>query len=141
MMDSVDFRNLKRPSSPNTYLLAPEGLCENAKPDDVSSVFPVPRDVLFLEILKRVEAMPDWQLQAKDAGRGLISFIAVTRLMRFKDDIDILVMPAEAGDPEGRRGARLAIYSRSRVGHSDLGANKKRVSQLLASLRDVQVGT
>ncbi len=141
MMDSVDFRTLRRPRSPNTYLLAPDGLCENARPDDVSAVFPVSREVLFGEILKRIEARPDWHLTANDPDRGMIGFVAVSKLMRFKDDVDILVLPAEAGDPQGRQGSRLAAYSRSRVGHSDLGANKKRISQLLASLRDVQVGT
>jgi uncharacterized protein (DUF1499 family) len=38
-----------------------------------------------------------------------------------------------AGDDAGR--STLAIYSASRVGYSDLGANAKRVGEILTSLR------
>ena len=141
MMDSVDFKMLERPRSPNTHLLAPEGLCENAKPDRLSKTFPVSADVLFQAILSLIDSRRDWHLQESDADRRIAHFISISRLMRYKDDVDVLVMPAEAGDPDGHRGARLAVYSRSRVGHSDLGANKKRVSQLLEGLKGVQVGT
>ncbi|MEO0881479.1 MAG: DUF1499 domain-containing protein [Pseudomonadota bacterium] len=141
MMDFVDFKTLKRPRSPNTHLLAPRDLCEQTKPDRISETLPISPDQLFDGLLKLIDARADWHLEDQDKDRRLIRFVAVTRLMRYKDDVDILVMPAEAADPDARKGARLAIYSRSRVGHSDMGANKKRVSQLLERLKGVQVGT
>lgn len=140
-MDSVDFKTLERPRSPNTYLLAPEGLCESTKPDRLSEVYPIAAEHLFQGILSLVDARSDWHIKESDAARGLIHFVSVSRLMRYKDDVDIMVLSAEAGDAGGQQGARLAVYSRSRIGHSDLGANKKRVNQLLESLRDVQVPT
>ena len=64
-----------------------------------------------------------------EEGAGLHAhFVAVTRIMRFRDDIDVLLAPTADG------GTQVAIYSRSRVGYSDLGANRKRVKQLLADL-------
>ncbi|MEL7128066.1 MAG: DUF1499 domain-containing protein [Pseudomonadota bacterium] len=139
MMDSVDFRTLKRPRSPNTHLLAPEDLCEEAKPDRFSPILPVAPDKLFDLLLAVIDERTDWRIENVDRARGIIHFVSISRLMRYKDDIDILVLPAEAGDPAGQHGSRLAIYSRSRIGHSDLGANAKRVSQLLESLKTVQV--
>ena len=50
--------------------------------------------------------------------------------MRFKDDVDILVLPVEGHDHQ----STLAIYSGSRLGYSDLGTNGKRVNALLTAL-------
>jgi len=47
--------------------------------------------------------------------------------MKYKDDIDIAVL-------ETNDGSTVAIYSRSRVGHSDLGKNRKRVEALIDTL-------
>ena len=49
---------------------------------------------------------------------------------RCKDDIDVAAL-AVATD-ENR--SQLAVYSRSRIGYSDLGANAKRVRMLLEKL-------
>ena len=50
--------------------------------------------------------------------------------MRFKDDIDIQIIPAQGETAE----TQIAIYSRSRIGYSDLGANRKRVAELIHKL-------
>lgn len=139
MMDFVDFKTLKRPSSPNTYLVAPEGLCEASKPDQRSKSMPVAPDHLFKMVLALVEQRKDWNLEESDEEKRTIAFVAVSPIMRYKDDVDVLIM-ADAS-AEGKNSSKLAIYSRSRVGYSDMGANKKRVSQLLEGLKGVQVAT
>lgn len=63
-----------------------------------------------------------------DAEALRIKFVATTGFMRFKDDVDIEIIPLD----EGR--SSFAIYSRSRVGYSDLGANRKRVTKLIERL-------
>ena len=88
-------------------------------------------------MLEIIEAQ-GWAIQSRDAARGLIHAVATTKLMRYKDDIDILILP---GDPEKARESRLAIYSRSRIGHSDLGANRKRVTFMLDCLNKMQKAT
>ena len=60
-----------------------------------------------------------------DADMLRLKFVATTGLMRFKDDVDLEVIPLD----DGR--TTFAIYSRSRVGYSDLGANRKRVAKLI----------
>ncbi len=70
----------------------------------------------------------DWRLKALDAQAGRISFIAVSKLFKFKDDVDIAILPSDGK-------STLAVYSASRVGYSDMGANAKRVNDLLTSLQ------
>ena len=141
MMDTVDFKTLKRPNSPNTYLVAPEGMCDQSKPDEVSQVMSVPPTRLFAALADMVEANDAWHMKSSDPENGQMHFVSVSRLLKFKDDISVLILPAQAGDPDGAHGSRVAIYSRSRVGHSDLGANRKRVKKLLQSLNKVHVKT
>lgn len=127
MTDFIDFAAIVRPAKPNTYLVAPAGYCDQARPDDVSPMFRVPPDQLFGAILAVIETMGSAQQLDQDPTAGAICFVDVTKVFRFKDDVDLRVLPT----PDG---ATLAIYSRSRVGYSDMGANKKRVDGLLAAV-------
>jgi uncharacterized protein (DUF1499 family) len=124
MSTRFDFAGLTRPKTPNTYLLAPPGLCRSATPDREAPVFAVPPQELFEAAKAAVSDLPRTEEIRADEGERAIAFIAKTKLMGFKDDVDIRVLPAEGG-------SSLAVYSRSRIGKSDLGANKKRVEALL----------
>jgi uncharacterized protein (DUF1499 family) len=68
-----------------------------------------------------------WEIAASDAPSGRIEATATTAWFGFKDDVVIRVRP-EGG------GSRVDVRSVSRVGVSDLGANAKRVRELLAKL-------
>ena len=85
-------------------------------------------EALFTKLLGLIDAEKQWTLGDCDRPAQKLNFVAVSKLMRFKDDVDVEVFPVE---PDG---ARVAIYSRSRVGYSDLGANRKRVKSLLDDL-------
>ncbi|MDX2235743.1 MAG: DUF1499 domain-containing protein [Hyphomonadaceae bacterium] len=121
----IDFSTLERPASPNTYLVCTPELCRAARADEPAPVFAVPLETVRLalkDIAPTIAFTP--------CAQGLCgSFVAQTRLLRFKDDVDVLLAPTASG------GTQVAIYSRSRVGYSDLGANRKRVQALLAKLR------
>lgn len=131
----VDFRTLARPATPNTYLVAPPGLCEQAVPDEASPVLPVSARGGYARLMDRLKTGGGWQLKEASPEGLHIAFIAVTPLLRFRDDVDVRFIPPgpEAGD--GEIGAGVAIYSRSRVGYSDLGKNRQRVRQLLNFLQ------
>ncbi|MEO9971343.1 MAG: DUF1499 domain-containing protein [Hyphomonadaceae bacterium] len=130
MTDYIDFKALERPSSPNTYLLAPAGVCEQAEPDQSSPQYPASPDAVFSACRKVIDGQKNWSLVSADADSGKIRFVSVSPLMRYKDDIDIAVLPG----PDGASSAQLAVYSRSRIGYSDMGANAKRVALLLEQL-------
>ena len=130
MTDFIDFQTFKRPAKPNNWLVAPDGFIDAALPDESSPVYDRTPDALFKDVMEMIAARSDWKIKASDPSTGRISFIAVTKLLRFKDDVDILVLPVEAHDGQ----STLVVYSRSRVGYSDLGTNGKRVNALLSAL-------
>lgn len=133
-MDFLRFESLERPSSPNTYLLAPETLCEKAEPDAVSPEFTQSARDLFAIVSRLVRGDRSF-IQIDEDREGLrIRFVAVTSILRFKDDVDIQVLPNSADGSAKAPGSTLAVYSRSRVGYSDMGANAKRVGALMKKL-------
>lgn len=130
MADFIDFAGLTRPSSPNTCLVAPDGLCRNAATDWTAPVFSLAPAELARAVRGVISSQGSWKnLAVSDDGLGF-HFVAVTALLRFKDDIHIRVLPSNGN------GSTIAIYSASRIGHSDLGANKKRVQNVLAMLEE-----
>jgi uncharacterized protein (DUF1499 family) len=124
----VDFAGLVRPKSPNTYLVAPDGLCTMARPDRVAPVFSVSPERLrdaFLNLMREAPRVTEGHANTDPLA---YDFVASTALMGFKDDVSVRFLPGALG------GGTLAIYSRSRMGYSDLGANRKRVEAWLAAL-------
>ena len=127
MTGPVDFKTLTRTGKPNDYLLAPDGLCEAATPDGGSPAFSEAPSALFKRMTSLVAAGKGVTQLAVDEERFTLSYVAVTPLLRFKDDVTLKVLPKGEG-------AQVAAYSASRVGYSDLGTNKKRVDGLIAAL-------
>lgn len=130
MPDFINFKTLTRPGSPNTALLAPPGFAASAEPDGAAPVYDAAPGDLYMRALRLVGDRREWQLGAQDAASMRLNFVATSALMRFKDDVDVVVLPV-AGQP-GK--STFAAYSRSRVGFSDLGANRKRLDALSAAL-------
>jgi len=130
MLELIDFKELKRPASPNTALLAPAGF-SSASPDGAAPIYDIEPGELYLRVLHLIGERDDWQLGAQDVGNLHVNFVAVTRLLRFKDDVDVIVLPAP-GQP-GK--STFAAYSRSRAGFSDLGTNRKRLEAFATALK------
>lgn len=120
----IDFATLERPGSPNTYLVCTPEICGAARADEAAPVFS--NDLATVRAAVQALAPGvNW----REEGPALHgAYVATTALLRFKDDVDILLVPTA----EGR--TQVCIYSRSRVGHSDLGANRKRIRKLITDL-------
>lgn len=95
--------------------------------DETAPVFEKTPKQVFNVVMDLVLERVEWRLRASDPDTLRISFIAVTPLMKFKDDVYVQAVPVD-GDA-GR--SSVAIYSGSRIGYSDLGTNAKRVQELL----------
>ena len=128
MTDFISFKSLKRPPKPNTCLVAPEDHCLAAEPDFAPPKLDMTGRGLFSKLSELIAAERSFGTITADAERLSLKFVATTGLMRFKDDVDIEVIALEDGK------ATFAIYSRSRVGYSDMGANQKRVRKLIHQL-------
>ncbi len=92
---------------------------------------PMPnRDELAYAFAAAIEAVKarGWTVVTDDVQSGSIEATVSSFWFDFKDDVMIRVMP------EGE-GSRIDVRSISRVGLSDLGANSKRVSDLLTEIQ------
>ena len=128
MSDFIDFKTLTRPPKPNTCLAAPKDLCENAKADCHPPALSQPAADAFASVVACVHQEKSWGKLVSDSDGLRLRFVATTGIMRFKDDVDIQLIAKTDSETD------IAIYSRSRVGYSDLGANRKRVEKLLTAL-------
>lgn len=119
---AVDFANIARSGKPNDYLLCPSDLC--AKADAQAPVFAASGETL----LKATLALVAEDVVGEEG--FAFRYVARTPLMRFPDTVSIRILPLD----ESR--ATLAIYSRSLIGYSDMGANRARVEALMGRLQE-----
>lgn len=99
--------------------------CPEVAPIAPSFVFDAPVEAVA-GALARLH--PSMERRAESGGVHA-RFVAVTPALRFRDDVDVLILPAMDG------GSTMAVYSRSRVGLWDLGANRARVMRLHSELQ------
>lgn len=126
--ERIDFATLKRPRTPNTFLLAPEGLCGQAKIDMVAPVYAVPAAKLRQEFLRVAIAQPRTSHVFADEQGLYDDFVVRSALFRFPDLVAVKFI-----DLKGKS-STLALYSRSVYGRSDLGVNRKRSLAWLSAL-------
>jgi Protein of unknown function (DUF1499) len=87
------------------------------------------------EAFRRAEtlarAQRGWEVRRVEKRERLLTAVAVTSLVRFRDDVTVRVRPAAGG-------SRVDMRSRSRLGKDDLGANAARIHRFLRELRAQQ---
>ncbi len=128
-LERIEFETLVRARSPNTFLLAPEGLCRNAKPDVQSAHYGVPAAQLRHAFLAVALAKPRVSHTLKDDVALYDNLVQRSALFRFPDLIAVRFIDL------GKGKSTLAVYSRSVYGRSDLGVNRARI---MAWVREVQ---
>ncbi|MEM8988548.1 MAG: DUF1499 domain-containing protein [Pseudomonadota bacterium] len=123
-----DFATLEPPSSPNTYLVCTAEVCEAAPFDRQSPVFEAPAEAVKDAWFAMISDQPRITNGAADDATLQYEFIQRSRLFRFPDTVTVRFVPLEAGR------STLAVYSRSKYGYGDMGANKRRVENWLSAL-------
>lgn len=122
--EPLDFATLVLPPSPNICLAAPAGAHPGAHvtvpplPVDAATAWPVLR--ALGERFPRTTLVRDWP------ERRQAQWVERSALANFPDIIVAQVVPDAAG-------AGLLLYSRSLVGWSDFGVNRRRVARWLAA--------
>lgn len=124
------------PDDPAYDAAALRGPTERAYPDLRNLALPQSPVTVFPHVVALV-AQRGWESVAQEGGRGSgtvaepwrVQAVAVTRWLRFRDDVVIEVRPGGDG------GSVVAMRSRSRVGKGDFGKNAGRIRAFLADLR------
>ncbi len=117
----VAFAALERRRSPNDALVCPKDVCPNARPDVEPPLFPFPAARLRALVSEAALSEPDTVLVQSGAEQD--RYLVRTRLMRFPDTVVAQVIARE-----GER-STLALYSRSQIGRSDFGVNRRRLER------------
>lgn len=130
-LPEVSLSTLVRPSTPNTYFVCPQDF-STSMPDQIAPVFPQSADSTLL-IWKNLVArqLKTIELQIGAANDLRVTHVQRTSLLGYPDIITTEFIAASDGQ------STLAIYSRSQYGHSDWGANRKRVTSWLSQLTEL----
>jgi uncharacterized protein (DUF1499 family) len=113
---------LARTGRPNDWLICPASACR-AEASATSPTYPVSPAQLFADWRVVVAAQPRATVIAEESPRLLLMVQDRTRVLRFVDTITIRVLPAADG------GSTFAAYSKSNVGYSDFGTNRRRLEE------------
>ena len=91
---------------------------------------PLPPAEALARVESAIRSLPRWRVDTADAAAGTITATRRTRLFRFTDVMIRLETIAS--------GTRIHARSKSRVGKSDFGQNRRNVMELFASLRSAE---
>lgn len=127
-LGEVDFAGLQRRETPNDALACRPELCA-AKADIESPVFTQSAFEMFGIVEAAVAGEPDLQKTASDETRATLRFVQRSRLMRYPDTINVMVVELPSG------GSTVLIYSRSQLGRGDLGVNLARIERWIELIR------
>jgi uncharacterized protein (DUF1499 family) len=101
---------------------SPNCVCSDGEAADIDPFrFTGPADVALLRLREVVSAMPRTRLA--EATDGYLRYEVRSRIFRFVDDLEFRIDPAASV---------IHVRSASRLGHSDLGVNRRRVEHLRA---------
>jgi uncharacterized protein (DUF1499 family) len=124
----IEFETLERRTTPNDALACPPDLCQ-AKSDLVPPLFTVDADTLRAAMAKVIASEPRVTLIDSNDATLTERYIQRSALLKFPDTIVVRYIER----PEW--GATVALYSRSQLGHSDLGVNLSRLRRWLRKLK------
>lgn len=117
----VDPRAATRPDTPNSWLIRPVG------GDAAAPEFALAAPELAALVDAVIAAQPRTHPIAGSVEAGHITYVTRTPIMGYPDYVSVRVFATATG-------AGLAMFSRSRFGHSDLGMNRRRLDDWMARI-------
>lgn len=90
--------------------------------------YAIPRAHLIKAVIRSVDSLKRWKWVRREPELGLFQAVVTSPLWRFKDDVYILVSDL----PTGKK--QVYLYSASRVGRADFGANRRHILDLYEAL-------
>ena len=136
--ETIDFATLEPRTTPNSFLLCPEGICGRRQADRVSPQYdlaPEKLAKLTRNVMESTEGLRRDERPRTAAPEGAQpetpmqwDYIATTPRLKFPDLITVRVLDAGNGK------SSLAIYSRAVYGRKDFGANQNRIAAWLEAI-------
>jgi uncharacterized protein (DUF1499 family) len=126
-LGAVDIAAVQRRASPNDALACPAGFCA-ARADLTSPIYDVPASELRSGFSTVVASELKIEIVFRDDDAMTDRYVQRSARLGFPDTIVVRFLDL----PDGR--STLAMYSRSRFGESDFGANRARIERWLAAL-------
>ncbi len=121
------------PERPTYHAARYRAVQEEYYPDLRSLAAGWPLDDAFARVLAVVRRR-GWTIAGIDEPHRRVQAVAITSVLRFRDDVVIEVRPPRAGDDPSMHSV-IAMRSKSRVGRRDFGANAKRIRAFFQDLR------
>lgn len=125
----VAFETLQRRATPNDALACPQDVC-SATAEIRPALYPMDARKLRFALAKVIASEPRMTQVASDDGTLTDRYIQRSGRLGFPDTIVVQFFD------RGSSRSTLAIYSRSQLGRSDLGANKARIERWLSRLAE-----
>ncbi len=122
----VDPLTAAKPSTPNSYRIGPEGT-ESA--DAEAPTFSQDSTSVGEAFSEMVNGQSSVEILAGSEADGFVTYVHRTTVFGFPDYISVRFIDLDDG------GSTIAVFSRSRLGQSDLGVNEKRVTEWIAALQ------
>jgi uncharacterized protein (DUF1499 family) len=109
---------------------------DSADPELRAPQYPLTTEEMIEAVRSAAGRIRNWEYvgEAGDGESVQLLFVRTSRILRFKDDVIILIKS---------RGGRSVVtgVSRSRIGFGDLGQNPRTLRRFLAELQDVWEGS
>lgn len=125
--EPVDFARLVLPASPNAALLAPPGV--TSQPHVSLPLLAVSPEAAWAALRMLGEGLPRCWKMAEWPERRQVQWVQRSRLAGFPDLVNGQVVPLVGG-------SGVFLYSRSLLGYSDFGVNRRRLLAWRARLEE-----
>ncbi len=122
----VDPMTAPTPSTPNSYRVAPADAVVDA--DAVAPTFEMSATDLAAKFDRVARDSGNVDVVGGSPEGGFVTYVQTSSLFAFPDYISVRFIAIDADT------STLAVFSRSRLGQSDLGVNKKRVNAWIEQL-------
>lgn len=123
-----DFAQPTRTGKLNDALACPENRCVDAGGTTVTPRFAVPAEALLAEARRLLSQDLEADVVDERPNLGTLRAVVRTRLLGLPDTVSVQV------EADGTAASRLWLYSRSQVGHFDLGVNRDRIQTIVDHL-------
>jgi len=126
----TDFASLRRPDSPNAFLVAAAGQSLTAEADAVAPALNLPADRLAKAWVEVVSAQPRTRVLGVSGDGAHVEAEQRSAVFGFVDLISFHAVPLGPGQ------STFFAYSRSQTGYWDFGVNRRRLTEWIAALEE-----